>query len=81
VAVRISDRFSVRSMRMGVEIAATLQKLYPKHFDPEKLLLLVGNSDTIQQLQAGAAPEKIAASWSAALTAFDQIRRKYFLYK
>jgi uncharacterized protein YbbC (DUF1343 family) len=81
VAVRITDRFSVRSMRMGVEIAAILQKLYPKQFDPEKLLLLVGNSDTIQQLQAGAAPEKIAASWSTALTAFDQIRRKYFLYK
>jgi uncharacterized protein YbbC (DUF1343 family) len=81
VAARISDRFSVRSMRMGVEIAAILQKLYPKQFDPEKLLLLVGNSDTIQQLQAGAAPEKIAASWSTALTAFDQIRRKYFLYK
>jgi len=81
VAVRITDRFSVRSMRMGVEIAATLQKLYPKQFDPEKLLLLIGNSDTIQQLQAGAAPEKIAASWSTALTAFDQIRRKYFLYK
>ena len=81
VAVRITDRFSVRSMRMGVEIAAILQKLYPKQFDPEKLLLLIGNSDTIQQLQAGVAPEKIVASWSTALTAFDQIRRKYFLYK
>jgi hypothetical protein len=43
--------------------------------------LLIGNSDTIQQLQAGAAPEKIMASWSTALTAFDQIRRQYFLYK
>jgi len=81
VAVRISDRFSVRSMRMGVEIAAILQKLYPKQFDPEKLLLLIANSDTIQQLQASVAPEKIVASWSTALTAFDQIRRKYFLYK
>jgi uncharacterized protein YbbC (DUF1343 family) len=81
VAVRITDRFSVRSMRMGVEIAAILQKLYPKQFDPEKLLLLIGNSDTIQQLQASVAPEKIVASWSTALNAFDQVRRKYFLYK
>jgi uncharacterized protein YbbC (DUF1343 family) len=81
VAVRISDRFSVRSMRMGVEIAAILQKLYPKQFDPEKLLLLIANSDTIQQLQASVAPEKIVASWSTALSGFDQIRRKYFLYK
>jgi uncharacterized protein YbbC (DUF1343 family) len=81
VAVRVTDRFKVRSMRMGLEIAAILQKLYPKQFDSAKLLELVGNADTIQQLQAGAPPEKIVASWAAALTAFDQMRRKYFLYK
>jgi uncharacterized protein YbbC (DUF1343 family) len=66
---------------MGLEIAMTLHRLYPQQFDPEKLLLLIGNSDTIQQLQAGVAPETIVANWSAALSTFDQIRRKYFLYK
>jgi len=81
VAVRITDRSSVRSMRTGLEIAAVLQKLYPKQFDPEKLLLLVGSSDTIQQLQAGTPSERIVASWSSGLAAFDQIRRKYFLYR
>jgi uncharacterized protein YbbC (DUF1343 family) len=68
-------------MRMGLEIAAILQKLYPKQFDTAKLVELVGNADTVQQLQDGVAPEKIVASWAPALTAFDQIRRKYFLYK
>jgi uncharacterized protein YbbC (DUF1343 family) len=81
VAVRVGERGAVRSMRMGLEIAMILHRLYPQQFDLEKLLLLVGNSDTIQQLQAGVGPEKIVASWSTALTAFDQIRRKYFLYK
>jgi uncharacterized protein YbbC (DUF1343 family) len=81
VAIRVTDRFTARSMRTGLEIAAILQKLYPKQFDPEKLLLLVGNSGTIQQLQSGAPPEKIVASWSDSLSAFEQIRRKYFLYK
>ena len=81
VAVRITERGAVRSMRMGLEIAMILHRFYPQQFDPEKLLLLIGNSDTIQQLQAGATPEKIVASWSAALSTFDQIRRKYFLYK
>ena len=81
VAIRVTDRFTVRSMRTGLEIAAILQKLYPKEFDPGKLLLLVGNSDTVQQLQSGATPEKIVASWSASLAAFNEIRRKYFLYK
>jgi uncharacterized protein YbbC (DUF1343 family) len=81
VAIRVTDRVAVRSMRMGLEIAAILQKLYPPQFDPSKLLLLAGNSSTIQQLQSGVAPETIVASWSADLAAFDQVRRKYFLYK
>ena len=79
--MRITDRYRVRSMSMGMEAAMILHRLYPQQFDPEKLLLLIGNSDTIQQLQSGTPAEKIVASWSAALTAFDQIRRKYFLYK
>jgi uncharacterized protein YbbC (DUF1343 family) len=81
VGIRITDRFTARSMRTGLEIAVILQKLYPKQFDFEKLFLLVGNADTIQQLQAGVAPEKIVASWAPSLAAFDQVRRKYFLYK
>jgi uncharacterized protein YbbC (DUF1343 family) len=81
VAARVTDRAAVRSMRVGLEVAAILQKLYPKQFDVSKLITLVGNSDTIQQLQSGEAPEKIVASWSDALAVFEQTRRKYFLYK
>jgi uncharacterized protein YbbC (DUF1343 family) len=81
VSIKIIDRFKVRSMRMGLEIAAILQKLYPKQFEASKLIELVGNSDAVQQLQSGAPPEKIVASWTDSLTAFDKVRRKYFLYK
>ena len=81
VAIRVTDRFTVRSMRVGLEIAALLQKLYPKQFDAQKLLMLLGNAETIQQLVAGVPPEKIVASWAPALAAFEQMRRKYFLYK
>jgi uncharacterized protein YbbC (DUF1343 family) len=81
VAVRITDRQAVRSMRTGVEIATMLKKLYPDHFDATKLLLLTGNAETIRQLQDGAAPSQIEASWSTDLANFNQLRRKYFLYK
>jgi uncharacterized protein YbbC (DUF1343 family) len=81
VAIRITDRYSARPMRMGLEIAAILQKLYPKQFDTARLIELLGNVATLQQLQSGVEPEKIVAGWSADLAAFDQIRRKYFLYK
>jgi len=81
VGVRITDRAAVRSMRMGLEIAELLRKMYPSNFDPAKLLLLLGNAETVQQLQENVPAEKIVASWSASLAAFDQTRRKYFLYR
>jgi uncharacterized protein YbbC (DUF1343 family) len=81
VAIRVTDRFAARSMRLGLEIAEILQKLYPKDFDTAKLVGLVGNADTVQQVQDGVSPEKIIASWSEPLASFDQVRRKYFLYK
>ena len=68
-------------MRLGLEIAEILQKLYPKEFDTDKLVGLLGNADTVQQIKDGVAPEKIVASWSDVLKTFDQMRRKYFLYK
>ena len=81
VAVRITDRQAVRAMRMGMEIATILKKLYPEKFDPEKLVALVGNAETIRELQAGTPPERIEESWNADLNAFEQLRKKYFLYK
>ena len=81
VGVRITDRQAVRSMRMGMEIATVLKRLYPANFDPVKLVELVGNAETIRQLQDGAAPDQIVASWSTDLTNFEQVRRKYLLYK
>jgi uncharacterized protein YbbC (DUF1343 family) len=81
VAVRVTDKQAVRSMSMGVEIAAILKRLYPTNFDPAKLLFLVANADTIRQLQEGTPPEQIVASWSTQLNDFDTLRRKYYLYK
>jgi uncharacterized protein YbbC (DUF1343 family) len=81
VAIRITDRAAVRSMRMGLEIAALLRKLYPVQFDPAKIIELTGNAETIRLLGENTPPEKIVAGWSADLAAFEQMRKKYFLYK
>ena len=61
--------------------ATVLKKRYPEQFNVAKLVELMGNSETEQQLQNGAAPEKIVSSWSEALASYDQVRRKYFLYR
>jgi uncharacterized protein YbbC (DUF1343 family) len=81
VSVRITEKKSVRSMSMGLEIAAILRELYPDQFDPARILLLVGNAETVRQLQTGAAPSQIVASWAPVLRAFEVMRQKYLLYK
>ena len=81
VSIRVGDRATVRSMRMGLEIAALLKKMYPQDFDVSKTITLLGNAETVQKLQAGTPASEIISSWQPALTPFEQLRRKYFLYK
>lgn len=81
VGVRVTDRAAVRSMRTGLEIASVLQRKYPGHFDAEKTMVLIGNETTVRQMKAGAAPEQIISGWATDLAAFEQLRRKYFLYQ
>jgi len=80
VGIRVTDRAAIRSMRIGLEIAAILQKRYADHFDAAKTIVLLGNDTTVQQLKAGTPPEQIIASWAKDLAEFDQVRRKFFLY-
>lgn len=81
VGMRITDRQAVRAMRIGMEVATTLKKLYPDNFDPAKLIDLVGNDATIKQLQDNVPPEQIVARWSKDLDAYETVRKKYLIYK
>ncbi|HEX4379392.1 MAG TPA: hypothetical protein VH022_05130, partial [Candidatus Acidoferrum sp.] len=68
-------------IRVGIEIATILKKRYPNDFDPSKLMVLVGNQQTIDMLEKGDSPDAIVNSWAASLAEFDATRRKYFIYK
>ncbi len=81
VGIRIGDRAAVRSVRMGLEIAALLQKMYPQNFDVSKTIVLLGNAEPVQKLGDGAPPADIVASWQSSLSDYDKTRRRYLLYK
>jgi uncharacterized protein YbbC (DUF1343 family) len=81
VAIRVLDKRAVRSMTMGMEIASILRELYPDKFEVQKLLFLVGNDQTIRQLQEGLPAPEIVKAWGTDLKTFEVMRRKYFLYK
>ena len=81
VRVALTDRGALQTMRTGIEIAAALSKLYPHKFETAKMVELVGNAATIQQLMEGDNPAAIAASWNKDLEAFRKVRGKYLLYR
>ena len=81
VGIKVTDGAAVRAMRMGLEIAEILQKKYPANFETAKTVLLLGNDETVSQLQAGTPPAQIISAWAKDLVAYDQMRRKYFLYQ
>jgi uncharacterized protein YbbC (DUF1343 family) len=81
VSIRIGDRNAVRAMRLGIEVAALLEKMYPRDFDVEKTITLLGNVETVQKLKDGVLAGEIGKSWLGSLAEFDQTRRRYFLYK
>ena len=80
VRVVLTDRDALQTMRMGIEIASALGKLYPGKFDAAKMIELVGNAATIKQLVAGEDPAAIVASWNKELDTFRKTRAKYLLY-
>ena len=80
IALVITDRASLNSMLMGLEIAAALNKLYPDHFSLDKMIELVGNADTIAKLKSGEAPTRIVWDWESDLDNFRKMRAKYLIY-
>ncbi len=80
-SVIVTDRGLLESMRMGMEIASALEKLYPGKLDTPKMITLLGNAETIKRLTDGEAPAAIVSSWNGELVAFRKMRVKYLLYR
>lgn len=76
----ITDRESFDSTRLGIELAAALQELYPGKIDLDACRFLIGNREIIHKLQTG---EDASAIWSEAqkqAAQFDSRRQRYLLY-
>jgi uncharacterized protein YbbC (DUF1343 family) len=80
VTLRITDRSRLASMRVGLEIADTMHRIYPDKFQLEKTIELLGSQSTIDRLKRFDDPGEIVSSWSADLARFRAMRDKYLLY-
>jgi len=80
VSMAIADRALFRSMRTGIEIADTLHRMYPKQFQLEKMMFLLGSQSTLDRLNRGDSPKDIVEGWAQDLDKFGAMRQKYLLY-
>ena len=80
VKLEVADRDTFDSVRVGLEIADALHRLYPLRFQITKLTDLLGSQATVEALVAFQSPASIIASWANDLAAFRAMRAKYLIY-
>ena len=61
----VTDRTALRPVRVGVEIAAMLHKLYGAKYELEAAERLFGSKEGLARIRSGEDPSAIAASWGA----------------
>ena len=77
----IVNRELLDSTRLGLEVAAAIQKLYPGKIDFSLNKLLIGSAEAVRQLQAGDDPRSIQQGFQDAVAAFLKMRQPYLLYR
>jgi uncharacterized protein YbbC (DUF1343 family)/CubicO group peptidase (beta-lactamase class C family) len=80
VFIIVTDRAALRPVRVGLEIASALARLYPSQFQLDLAARLLGSKDALARIRTGDDPLAIATSWSAAEARWRQLRAKYLLY-
>jgi uncharacterized protein YbbC (DUF1343 family) len=80
VQMVLVDRQDLDSPALGVEIICALHRLYPKDFQLDKTLALIGSREVLRSIREGHDPHAIAQKWQGSLEEFCKLRSKYLLY-
>ncbi len=81
VRFQVTNREMFDSVRLGLELAAALQKLYPGKIDFAANKRLIGSDDVIRQLQAGEDPRTIQGNFNDSIESFVKAREPYLIYR
>ena len=76
----VTDRERLRPVRVGLQIASTLSKLYGPQFRLEDAATLFAPKAMLEKIRAAGDPAAIAASWAADEEKWRLTRAKYLLY-
>jgi len=76
----IVNREQLNSVRLGLDVAYALQRLYPGKINFEACRFLIGSREVVDALKAGTAPGVIEERLREQVLKFEDRRRKYLLY-
>ena len=77
----VTDRQALRAVRLGVELASALVKLYGAQFEMDVNAKLLGSAGAIARIKAGEDPARIAASFADDEGRWRLVRAKYLIYR
>ena len=81
VNILVTDRDKCNSVDVGLEIAKTLYRLYPRNFSLEKISHLLLHDATLEAIRNGRSLVEIHALWEKDLADFQKRREKFLLYR
>ncbi len=76
----VIDRDSFDSTRLGIELAAALQRLFPGHIDFDKCKYLIGSHEIIADLKAGRDASFVWSKAQRQAAEFAQRRTRFLIY-
>ena len=76
----VTDRERIRPVRVGLEIAAALYRLYGDAFELDAAAQLFGSRETLERVAAGDDPTEIARSWVSGEAEWRRLSAEYLLY-
>lgn len=80
VFLLVTNRQVLQPVRLGLEIAATLHRLYPEEYRLDVATSLLGSATALAHIKAGEEPAKAAKSWVVDEARWRELRKDYLLY-
>ena len=80
VSILLLDRAALNSPALGIELAAALYRLFPKDFQLDRTLRLIGSRWVLDDIRRGRDPGSIVLRSYVPLEPFRKLREKYLLY-
>jgi uncharacterized protein YbbC (DUF1343 family)/CubicO group peptidase (beta-lactamase class C family) len=80
VRITLLDRQALDSPELGVEITSALERLYPRRFQLDETVGMIGARWIVTSLHDGEDPLTVARQWQSGLAGFRAVRAKYLLY-